>query len=96
MLDESDDRQPGAHPFVVISFDYWRNHLGSRADIVGRTVLVNTHPMTVVGVAAEGFRGVDWGEVPSVWIPTMMKREATPDFDWLADRRGRGCTCSGG
>ena len=45
--------------------------------------------MTVVGVAAEGFRGIDWGEVPSVWIPTMMKREATPDFDWLLDRRGR-------
>ncbi len=89
VLDESDDRQPGAHPFVVISFDYWRNHLGSRPDIVGRTVLINTHPMTVVGVAAEGFRGVDWGEVPSVWVPTMMKREATPDFDWLADRRGR-------
>ena len=44
--------------------------------------------MTVVGVAAEGFHGIDWGEVPSVWIPTMMKRQATPDFDWLLDRRG--------
>src|SRR5213075_1969452 len=46
------------------------------------------HPMTVIGVAAPGFRGIDWGEVPSVWVPTMMKREATPDFDWLLDRRG--------
>ena len=88
LLNESDDRQPNAHPVVVLSYDYWQKHLGSRADIVGRTVLVNTHPMTVVGVAAEGFHGIDWGEVPSVWIPTMMKRQATPDFDWLLDRRG--------
>jgi hypothetical protein len=44
--------------------------------------------MTVIGVATPDFRGIDWGEVPSVWVPTMMKREATPDFDWLLDRRG--------
>src|SRR6185312_7697741 len=59
-----------------------------REDIVGRTVLVNSHPMTVVGVAAEGFHGTDWGEVSSIWIPTMMKKQATPEFDWLLDRRG--------
>jgi predicted permease len=88
MIDESDDRQPGAHPVVVLSYDYWRNHLGGRADIVGTSVSINTHPMTVIGVAAPDFRGVDWGEVPSLWVPTMMKREATPDFDWLLDRRG--------
>jgi predicted permease len=43
----------------------------------------------VIGVAAAGFRGIDWGEVPALWIPTMMKRQVTPDFDWLLDRRGR-------
>src|SRR5713101_7656559 len=89
LLDESDDLQPGAHPVVVLSFDYWKNRLGERSDIVGRKVLVNNYPVTVVGVAAAGFRGIDWGEVPSLWIPTMMKKQATPDFDWLDDRRGR-------
>jgi predicted permease len=89
LLDESDDRQPGAHPVVVVSYEYWKNHLGGRADVVGRTVRVNSHPMTVVGVAGPGFRGMDWGEVSSLWIPTMMKKQATPDFDWLDDRRGR-------
>jgi len=89
LLEESDDLQPGAHPVVVVSFDYWRNRLGGAGDIVGRKVLVNNHPMTVVGVAPAGFRGIDWGEVPALWIPTMMKRQATPDFDWLQNRRGR-------
>jgi predicted permease len=89
LLDESDDVQPGAHPVVVVSYDYWKNRLGGREDVVGRKVLVNGFPMTVIGVAAAGFRGVDWGEVPSLWIPTMMKKQATPEFDWLDDRRGR-------
>jgi len=89
IIEESDDQQPGASPVVVLSFDYWRNRLGGRSDIVGRTVLINTHPMTVIGVADPGFRGIDWGEVPVLWIPTMMKRQVTPDFDWLLDRRGR-------
>jgi len=89
LFEESDDVQPGAHPVVVVSYDYWKNHLGGREDLVGRKVLVNSFPMAVVGVAAAGFRGMDWGEVPSLWIPTMMKKEATPDFDWLDDRRGR-------
>ena len=89
LLDESDDVQPGAHPVVVVSYDYWKNRLGGRDDVVGRHVLVNGFPMTMIGVAAPGFRGMDWGEVPSLWIPTMMKKQATPDFDWLDNRRGR-------
>ncbi|MFN0103084.1 MAG: ABC transporter permease [Bryobacteraceae bacterium] len=89
LLDESDDVRPGEHPFVVVSHDFWKNRLGGASDVIGRKVLVNTFPMTVVGVAADGFRGLDWGEVPAVWIPTMMKKQATPSFDWLDDRRGR-------
>src|SRR5262245_15879727 len=89
LLDESDDVQPGAHPVVVVSYDYWKNKLGGGDDVIGRKVFVNSHPMTIVGVVAPGFRGVDWGEIPSVWVSTMMKKEATPEFDWLDDRRGR-------
>jgi predicted permease len=88
LLDDADDRVKGAHPVVVLAYDFWKNRLGGPADIVGHTVRINHHPMTVVGVAAQGFRGVDWGEVPSLWVPTMMKREAS-QFDWLDDRRGR-------
>ncbi len=63
--------------------------LGGRADVVGLRVKVNNHPMTVVGVAAQGFRGLDFGEVPALFVPLMMARQALPDFDWLDNRRGR-------
>ena len=89
LIDESDDQQPDAHPVAVVSFDYWLHHLGGATDVVGRKILINSHPLTLIGVAAKGFHGMDWGEVPSLWVPTMMKRAATPDFDWLMDRRGR-------
>ncbi|PYQ18216.1 MAG: hypothetical protein DMF81_25575, partial [Acidobacteria bacterium] len=74
---------------IVVSYDHWKNHMGADPEVRGRKVLVNNHPMTVVGVAAAGFHGIDRGEVPAVWIPLMMKRQATPEFDWLDNRRGR-------
>ena len=63
------------------------NRFARAPDVIGRKVLVNNHPMTVIGVAAAGFRGVDPIEVPELWIPTMMKRQATPEWDNLLDRR---------
>jgi predicted permease len=89
LIDESDDLQPGAHPVVVLSYDYWQTGFGSAPDVVGRKVLVNNFPMTVIGVASATFRGVDLGEVPALWIPAMMKRQATPEWDRLLDRRAR-------
>lgn len=87
LFDESDDVRPGAHPVVVLSYDYWKTSLGGAADVVGSTVRVNNYPMTVIGIAAAGFRGIDLGKVPAVWIPAMMKRQATPEWDRLLDRR---------
>lgn len=89
LLDPSDDVQPGAHPVVVLAYDYWQTHFAGAADVVGRTVRVNNHPMTIVGVAEPVFRGVDLGEVPALWIPTTMKQQATPAWDRLLDRRAR-------
>ena len=49
--------------------------------MVGRKVLVNHHPMTIIGVAAATFRGIDVGEVPSIWIPASMSAQAIPGFN---------------
>ena len=87
LIDRSDDRQPGAHPVVVLSYGYWKNNLGAAPDAVGRTVLVNNHPMTVIGIAPASFPGVDPFSIPALWIPAMMKRQATPEWDRLLDRR---------
>jgi predicted permease len=80
LLSDEDDRAPGASPVVVVSYDFWQTRLAGAPDVVGRKVLVNQHPMTVVGVAAAGFRGIDVGEVPSLWLPAVMSAQAIPGF----------------
>ena len=89
LLTTDDDQTPGSSPVVVLSYDFWKNQLGGAPDIVGRKVLVNQHPMTVVGVAARAFHGIDVGEVPSLWIPAVMSAQAIPGFNTMLDRRTR-------
>ena len=87
LLTMDDDQVPGASPVVVLSYDFWKTQLAGAQDVVGRKMLVNQHPMTVVGVAAPAFRGIDVGEVPSLWIPATMSAQAIPGFDRMLDRR---------
>jgi predicted permease len=89
VLGSDDDGTPGASPVVVLSYDFWKTHLASAPDVIGRKVLVNQNPMTVIGVAAPSFRGIDVGEVPSLWIPAAMSAQARPGFAGLLDRRMR-------
>src|SRR5580765_3831216 len=89
LLTIDDDQAPGSSPVVVLSHDFWKNQFGSAQDIVGRKVLVNQYPMTVVGVAAQAFHGIDVGEVPSLWMPAVMSAQAIPGFNTMLDRRTR-------
>ncbi len=84
-----DDGPAGASPVVVLSYDFWKTQLASAPDVIGRKVLINQHPMTVIGVASPAFRGIDVGEVPSLWIPAAMSAQAIPGFNGLLDRRTR-------
>lgn len=85
----NDDGTPNANPVAVLSYDFWKSQLGGAPDVIGRKVLVNRHPLTVIGVAASTFKGIDVGEVPSIWIPASMSAEAIPGFTDLLDRRMR-------
>ena len=89
VLANDDDGAPNANPVAVLSYDFWKTQLGGAPDVVGRKVLVNRHPLTVIGVAASTFRGIDVGEVPSLWIPASMSAQAIPGFNDLLDRRTR-------
>lgn len=90
LIDPSDDREPGAHPVIVLSYDYWQNRFGGTPDVVGRQVLSDNYPLTVIGVAPAAFRGVDLGDIPEVWIPASMTEQAAslePGWNRLLDPR---------
>ena len=66
-----DSDQPGASPITVLSHRFWTRRFAGDPTIVGRTVRLNGHPFTVVGVAREGFRGMSV-LAPDLWIPAGM------------------------
>jgi predicted permease len=83
----SDDLVPSAHPVVVLTYDYWKARFNGNPGILNQTLLLNGHPMTVVGVTAPGYHGFDPGARVDALVPTMMKAEMTPTWNGLADRR---------
>jgi predicted permease len=88
-LAPDDDRTPGAHPVAVLSHSYWKGRFAGDPAIVGQKIVVNDQPMTIVGVAQEGFEGVDLGSVTRVFIPIAMKAQMTPQWNDLDNRRSR-------
>jgi len=70
---DDDDRTPGAHFVTVISYDYWRRRFGADPNIVGKMISINTHPFTIIGVSAQGFKDVDVRTAPALRVPMMMK-----------------------
>src|SRR5579871_242169 len=84
-----DDRTHGGHPLVVLAFDYWQMRFAGDPNVLGKTVTVNGHNMTVVGVAQRGFDGVELGFSPSFYLPIQMQKETFGNPDMLTDRRTR-------
>jgi predicted permease len=85
VLTPDDDRVPGAHPVVVLSHGYWTRRFGAQSGILNHPILVNGRPMTVVGVSAYGFRGIQVGQTPDLFVPMNMKAVITPNWDGLED-----------
>lgn len=94
-LTAEDDRIPGGHPVVVLTHSYWMRRFGGKPEILNQTIRVNGHPMTIVGVLPKGFRGLLTSEIPDIMAPIAMKREVTPTWDGLNDRRTRWLTVVG-
>ncbi|HXG68903.1 MAG TPA: ABC transporter permease [Blastocatellia bacterium] len=95
LFSQEDDRAPGAHPVAVVSYGGWQRRFGSDPDLVGKTILLNGHTFTVIGIAPENFTGTELIFTPEIWVPMMMARQIEPGSNWL-ERRGTGVLFAGG
>src|SRR4029453_13766436 len=88
---QEDDQVYSGHPVVVLGYDYWVNRFARDPGVIGKTIRVNNYPMTVVGVSARGFAGLDPTQGPQVRVPILMKPVMVPDWEWVHfdDRRNR-------
>jgi len=76
----SDDETIGGHAVAVLSHDYWVTRFAADSSVVGRIIRVNDVPLTILGVSARGFDGVELGYHPKIRIPVTMKRSMTGFF----------------
>jgi predicted permease len=83
LFTQEDDRTPGAHPVAVLSYRFWESRFNKDPNLIGKTILINEHPVTVLGVTPPGFYGVDLTNNPDVRVPLMM----TPVFNPLPPTR---------
>ncbi len=88
---QDDDQSYQGHPVVVLGYDYWVNRFARDPGVIGKKILVNNFPMTIVGVSAAGFAGIDPAMAPQIRVPIQMKPQMVPNWEWvhLDDRRTR-------
>jgi len=77
VFSQEDDRTPGGHPVAVISHEYWRRRFHGDAAVVGQRLRLGTGSYVVVGVAREGFTGVEPGKFVDVWLTAAMSGKAS-------------------
>jgi predicted permease len=88
-LNERDDAQ-NSHAVVVISYGYWKSRYSLNPAAIGNTLRVNQTPLTIIGVAPDGFHGTHAGLDYDFWIPLTMYGQMTHTGTWmLQDRNTR-------
>jgi putative ABC transport system permease protein len=84
LIEPADDRVRGSNPVVVLSYNEWQQGFGGSPAVLNRTIDINAHPFTVVGVAPPGFTGLDPTQPDQLFVPMSMEQVIpTHDKSWL-------------
>lgn len=86
-----EDKQPGGNPVIVIRETLWRRVFAADPAVIGRTVDINRHRFTIIGVVPAEFTGTMTGVGCEFWTPVSMVSEtASWDIGFLTTRNSRG------
>ena len=80
-----DEHGPNSAPYVVLSDAFWRSHFGGDPGVIGKTVQLNKHPFTIIGVAPKDFHGAEELFWPDVFIPVVNEQQVE-GFEFLHAR----------
>jgi putative ABC transport system permease protein len=77
----AEEEQTGRAPNLVVSYRFWTEHLGSDPQVVGKTLTLNGHPATVIGVAPENFFGASPALFAAdIWLPMSAGEAIAPEL----------------
>src|ERR1700722_6093837 len=85
----SDDVARDAAPYAVLAYDYWLSRFAGDRAVLGKELLVNDHKLTIIGVAAPEFKGIEPLFATQVFVPVAMSAQVTREDKPLDDRRRR-------
>ena len=89
LFGSADSEQPGASPVLVLSHRFWSRRFNGDPTLIGRTVTLNRHAFTVVGIAPDGFHGTGVRAI-DLWVPVNMAPALTAQgAHALEDRAAR-------
>ena len=83
-----EDQKPGGNNVLVLGEACWRRLFNADRAIVGKTVQLNQHPFTIVGVVPAAFHGTMSGLLCDFWAPVSMTKEVA-NFGSLEVRTDR-------
>ncbi len=68
------DDQPSATPVGMLSYRAWQQQYGSDPRMVGSTFILDSHPLTIIGITPPGFYGETLrSDPPEIWVPISME-----------------------
>jgi predicted permease len=76
-------------PVAILAEAMWKARFNSDPEIVGRRILLNRHPYTVIGIAPSAFAGTISGLRFDLFVPLTMQASLTGNGQWLASRGSR-------
>ena len=62
-------------PEAILSYALWERRFAADPNILGKTIQLNLHPYTIIGVTPPGFRGCTSGLRADIWLPLGMDRQ---------------------
>jgi predicted permease len=88
LIGPQDEPGLGESNVVVLGYDYWQSILGGDPRVLGETLVVNNQPLTIIGVAPEGFYGAMTNWQSTVFVPLTLRQFMQPEEDrsWAEDR----------
>lgn len=91
LFNATDDLHQNSNPVAVLSYDYWQTRFAGAEQVIGRTLVINSYPVTIIGVAQPGFIGVEPGLPVQISVPVTMTPALFPraDFSQMYDPRLR-------
>lgn len=85
-----DDTTVLGRPVVVLSYRYWQSRFAGDPSVLNKTMILNGHNFTVIGVSGRGFDGIEPGSVTQLFMPITMKpwiMQNAPGMEEMTDRR---------